>query len=140
MRVIDGTDLIAGRLATIVAKLALNGEVIRIVNSEKVIISGNPKTIIKKFTERIHKGNALTGPYYPKRADRILKRIIRGMLPYKTERGRKALSRIKTFIGVPGQLIEHVEKLNEATFKGSNIIKYITIGELSKQLGGKFEA
>jgi len=136
MKIIDGTDLIAGRLATIVAKMALEGETIRIVNAEKVIISGNPKTIIKDWTERIHKGNALVGPYYPKRADRILKRIIRGMLPYKKTKGLKAFKRIKTYLGVPEEFNGKIEQLKKAGLMDSNIVKYISLGDLSKRLGG----
>jgi len=136
MKIIDGTDLIAGRLATTVAKLAMEGEVIRIINAEKVILSGNPKSTVKQWTERIHKGNALTGPYYPKRADRILKRIIRGMLPYKKERGLKAFKRIKTYLGVPMEFEGKAVSLKNVHLDGSNILKFISLGELSKKIGG----
>ena len=136
MKIIDGTDMIAGRLATMIAKMALEGETIRIVNAEKVIISGNPKTIIKDWTERIHKGNALVGPYYPKRADLILKRIIRGMLPYRKANGLKAFKRVKAYLGVPQEFEGKVEQLKKARLMNSNIVKYITLGDLSKRLGG----
>lgn len=42
-----------------------------------------------------------SGPYYPKRPDRIFKRAIRGMLPYKTEDGREALSNVRVYVGNP---------------------------------------
>jgi len=42
-----------------------------------------------------------SGPYYPKRPDRIFKRAIRGMLPYKTEDGREALSNVRVYVGTP---------------------------------------
>jgi large subunit ribosomal protein L13 len=137
MKVIDGTDLVAGRLASTVCKMAMEGEVIRVVNAEKVVISGNKKSIIKDFTEKIHRGNALAGPYYPKRADRILKRIIRGMLPYKKERGKKAFKRIKTYLGVPKEFEGKIETISSVSMKGTNISKYITLKDLSKQLGGR---
>ncbi len=137
MIVIDGKDLVAGRLATFAAKKALEGEVIRIINADKVILSGNPKTIIKDYTERIHRGNALKGPYQPRRADLILKRIIRGMLPYKKERGLKAFKRIKAYIGEPEEFKGKAETIKEISFGNSNIVKFITLGELSKRIGGK---
>ncbi len=140
MKIIDGTDLIAGRLATTVAKMALEGEVIRIVNADKVIISGEPKTIIKSFTDKIHRGNALNGPYQPRRADLILKRIIRGMLPYKKERGIKAFKRIKAFLGVPDEFKSNLITIKGISFAESNINKHISLGELSKRLGGSYEA
>ena len=136
MKVIDGTDLIAGRLAARVAKMALEGEVIRVVNAERVVISGKPQSIVKQWVERLHKGNALKGPYYPRRADRILKRIIRGMLPYKKPRGLKAFKRIKVYLGVPQEFKGKTESISDAQLMNSNIIKHLTIGELSKRIGG----
>lgn len=136
MRIIDATDLVAGRLASYVSKLAMNGETIRIVNSEKAIISGNRTSLIKLFTDRIHKGNALAGPFYPKRADRILKRIIRGMLPYKKTNGLKAFNRIRTYLGVPDEFKDKIEKVDSLNLMNTNIKKYVTLKDLSKQLGG----
>lgn len=137
MIIIDATDLVAGRLASRVAKLALEGEVIRIVNAEKAIISGRRNAIIKEFVKRVNRGNALAGPFYPKRADRVLKRIIRGMLPYKKERGGKAFKRIKTYLGVPSDLKDKAKTIKDLHLGNSNIQRYITLNDLSSQLGGR---
>ncbi|MFA5406252.1 MAG: 50S ribosomal protein L13 [Candidatus Nanoarchaeia archaeon] len=137
MKVIDGTNAIAGRLASTIAKMALQGETIRVVNAEKVLISGNPLSTVKDFTERIHRGNALKGPYQPRRADRLFKRIIRGMLPYKKDLGEKAFKRIKTYLGVPTEFEGKVEVIKNTLVVNSNIIKYITLETLSKRIGGR---
>ncbi|MBD3312590.1 50S ribosomal protein L13 [archaeon] len=137
MIIIDATDLIAGRLASWVAKLALEGETIRIVNAEKTVISGRRNSTIKEFVKRINRGNALAGPFHPKRADRILKRIIRGMIPYKKERGAKAFKRIKTYLGVPSELKDKAKTIKEFQLNNSNIQRYITLQDLSRQLGGR---
>lgn len=137
MKIIDATDLIAGRLASRVAKLVLEGETVRIVNAEKAVITGKRESVIKSFIERIHRGNALAGPFYPKRADRILKRIIRGMLPYKKERGARALKRVKTYLGMPDEFKDKAESLKKIHLNNSNTRKYLTIHELSSQLGGR---
>ena len=39
------------------------------------------------------------GPFLPRVADRFVRKKIRGMLPYKTPRGRAAFERIMCFIG-----------------------------------------
>ena len=137
MKIIDAENAVAGRLASIVAKLALQGETIRIINSEKAIISGDRKYLIKKFTEKIHRGNALKGPFYPKRPDAILKRMIRGMLPYKKENGKKALKRIKVYVGTPKELEGKAEKIKEVLLENTNILKYTTLADISKRIGGK---
>ncbi|HLE06339.1 MAG TPA: 50S ribosomal protein L13 [Candidatus Nanoarchaeia archaeon] len=136
MKIIDGKDLIAGRLATVVAKMAMQGEIIRIINADKVLISGNQRTTISLYTQKIHRGNALTGPYQPRTADMMLKRIIRGMLPYRKELGDKAFSHIKTYIGVPKEFEGKAETVKEASLSSSKLIKFITLGELSKRIGG----
>ena len=47
--IIDATNLLVGRLATVVAKKALLGGKIDIVNAEKAIISGPKRLVINKY-------------------------------------------------------------------------------------------
>ena len=49
MKIIDGNDAILGRLASFVAKNALEGEEIVVLNCEKVVITGNKKRIKEDF-------------------------------------------------------------------------------------------
>lgn len=136
VKVIDGTNLILGRLCTFTAKHALNGEQIYIINAEKVAISGNKEDVISKYSNRREKGTPFSGPYYPKRPDHIVKRAIRGMLPYKRERGKKALARVKVFIGAPElKSVPEAVSLPGATINDLKLPKYIYVGELSKFLG-----
>jgi len=90
MLTIDATGLIAGRLATFVAKKLLEGETIEIINSEKAVVTGKKKDVLTKFKQKVARGDPHHGPYYPKSAERILRRIIRGMLPFRQARGREA--------------------------------------------------
>ena len=135
--IIDATDLIIGRVATRVAKKALLGETIHIVNAEKAVITGKPQEIIARFKQKREMGAPLVGPYYPRTPERIVKRIIRGMLPYKKERGREALERVKCYVGVPNKFanekIETIEELNVHNTQN----KFITILHISKVLGAK---
>src|SRR5665647_3512969 len=85
MTVIDANGLILGRLASTVAKQLLSGDdKIYIVNAEKAIISGSKAATLREYRETRERGATEFGPYFPKRPDRILKRTIRGMLPYKS--------------------------------------------------------
>ena len=68
MTVIDAKDLVLGRLATAVAKRALLGESIDIVNCEKAIITGNKKTILKRYQQRRDRGIPTKGPFFPRRS------------------------------------------------------------------------
>jgi large subunit ribosomal protein L13 len=139
MLVIDASGLILGRLSSIVAKRLLEGDIVSIVNAEKAVVSGSKVTTFKDYQQSRQRGIKEQGPYYPKRPDRLLKRTIRGMLPYKRQRGRDALSRLKVYVGMPKELAgEPMKELEGASMSRLSTIKYIELGELSRKLGGKF--
>jgi len=52
MKIIDGANTVMGRLASFVAKEALKGEEIKVVNCEQVIITGNKKFIEKGLIQK----------------------------------------------------------------------------------------
>ena len=49
--VIDAENAVVGRLASRVAKLALMGEDVLVVNAEKAIMTGNIEFIFAKYTQ-----------------------------------------------------------------------------------------
>jgi large subunit ribosomal protein L13 len=134
MKIIDGKGAVLGRLASYVAKEALKGDEIKIVNCEQIIITGNKKDIKEKFeAKRKRVGSTQKGPKVSRASEKIVKRIIRGMLPnYRTGRGREALKRIKCYVGVPKEY-EEVKKIsvgkNKSIFQKSKIVN---IKEISK--------
>jgi large subunit ribosomal protein L13 len=132
---IDAENQIAGRLATKVAKEALKGKHVFIVNAEKAVISGNPVFVIKRYYEMVTRGDPYHGPFYPKIPDRMLKRMIRGMLP-KKPMGRLAYKRIKVYNSVPEEFSKQTFLRPEQSESrlGS---KFITLGKLSERLGTK---
>ena len=133
--VIDATGLILGRMASVVAKRLLMGEHIAIVNAEKAVISGKRKAVIRRYKERLQIGHYRKGPYWPRRPDRIVWRTIRGMLPRYKEKGKKALRRLKVFIGVPEELKDvEVQTIPEARADKLRC-PYITVGELAREIG-----
>lgn len=103
MRLIEGTGVTLGRLASYVAKEALKGEEINVFNCDKVIITGNKKTTEREFTEKRSRfGHSQKGPKHPATSEKIVKRAIRGMLPnFREGRGREAFKKIKCFKSVP---------------------------------------
>lgn len=136
--IIDATDLIAGRMAAKIAKMLLLGEIIEIVNCEKAVMTGNKHFILTKYQQRRKKGIPLKGPYFPKMPDRIIRRIIRGMLPYKQQRGKEAFKRVMCHVGIPDQFKnQKTITLKEANASKLPDFNYITIGEISKFLGAK---
>ena len=138
MIIINAKDHIAGRLATYAAKKALLGEQIVIVNAEHVYITGTPKTIVDDFLRKRRMGTWATGPFYHRQPDRLLRRIIRGMLPHKQEKGKNAYGRIMCYLGIPEEFKnQKFEIIAGAQIHEVPNLKYISLQEISKHLGAK---
>jgi large subunit ribosomal protein L13 len=136
--IIDATDLIVGRLATFVAKKAMLGEKMDIVNSEKSVVSGTKERVFNNYTKKNQRGIPLQGPYIPKMPNALVRRTIRGMIPYKTERGRKAFEKIKCHIGIPSELKDQkTETIKQANASKLPYLKYVTIGSICKLMRSK---
>ncbi len=136
--IVDGTNLIAGRLCSHVAKLLLEGNSVAIVNSENIMISGNRKSIIeayRKFLEIASINNPKFGPFHPRRPDTIITKMVRGMLPKKKSSGKTALKRLRAYLGVPNEL----RSLTRTQFDDAKIRKpspyYTSVGELGRMVG-----
>ncbi len=93
----DGKEAVFGRLASVVAKELLKGNSVDIINCEEIIISGDKKLLAKKILAKreMGRGSSLKGPKYPRVADRLVKRMIRGMLPRDRMKGQDAFRRLK---------------------------------------------
>ena len=136
--IVDATNLILGRMATEVAKKALLGEKIDVVNCENAVISGNREQIFEKYRHKIKRGAPATGPFFPKTPERLVKRTIRGMLPYKQYKGKIAYKQIKCHAGIPEELKnEKFQTIEKANLEKLPNYRYITVSELCKFLGGK---
>ncbi len=129
--IVDAENQVLGRLASKTAKELLKGEQIIIINAEKSVISGNPEATIKRFFEKLERGDTKKGPFYPKYPDRILRRVVRGMLPYKKQRGAQAYRRLKVYVGNPENV--NGEKISKSVEELK--AKYITLADLCKRLG-----
>lgn len=131
--IIDAKNLILGRLASFAAKKALLGEDVIIINSELAVLSGGKADVLKKYKQKTQRGGPLHGPFIPKTPARFVKRVIRGMLPYQQEKGRKALKRIKCFEGTTNEY-KKGETVKEADVEKLPNIKYITVKKLCSML------
>jgi large subunit ribosomal protein L13 len=137
MAIIDADNVVLGRVASVIAKRLLNGEEIVVVNVEKALILGSREHIIKDYLGKRALKHQRKGPFFPKKADRIFKRTVRGMLPYQKPRGREALKRLKVHIGVPPEL---EGKKFETEFKAIKAPRAaMRLGEVSHNLDPRYE-
>ncbi len=136
--IINGENKVLGRLASVVAKKLLNGYTIEIVNAEKCVISGNKKSIVTRYRQRTKirtKSNPRRGPFHPHRADLIVKRTIRGMLPRKKAKGIEAYRRLRVYRGIPEHIKpEQITELTEVPSADKFNYRLLTVEELEKRL------
>jgi len=134
---VDAEGLILGRMASVVSKKLLNGERVVVVNAEKAVISGKKKSKVAEAKEFLEVGSPGQGPFHYRRPDRILRKTVRGMLPFKQPKGKTAYKKLKVFIGVPDEF----KGQQAVTFEGARAVKltgpFFTLGDLAKEIGWK---
>ncbi len=138
MRVINGEDMILGRVASYVAKAALLGEEISLVNCEKIVITGNKQSIFEKqrsMSER--RGKPTKGVFFERRPDFFVDRVVRRMLP-KNSRGKAALKKVRCYIASPEQVKGKRETIKSADVQKLPNLKYVTIGEICTKMGARY--
>lgn len=128
--IIDGSNQVLGRLASNVASKLLDGENVKVINANDIVITGKPDKIIADYIEKKEASDPHHGPYHPSRPDKIFLRSVKGMLPMKKSKGEKALKRITVLSGNPdnddGEFVtKSVEDLTT---------NYITLKELSSKI------
>ncbi len=138
--IIDASNLIVGRLASVVAKRLLNGEKIAIVNAEKSVFSGRKASKLEEFKEYLKivgRTNPKYGPKHPRRPDTILRRVIRGMLPMDKAKGREAFKRLRVYIGVPPDTpkkeFQTIVEASASKLKHG----YVYLGKIAEEIGWK---
>src|SRR5688572_31603398 len=132
--VVDATGLVVGRMATFVAKRAILGDEVHIVNAEKAIIVGSSKKAIQEhYLGKREVGTSRKGPFFPREPHLLVKRSVRGMINYQSSAGRAAYKRIKAHIGVPKELASAKAESVPAAKRDSR--SFLTVAELSTWLG-----
>jgi len=136
--VIDGKNLVLGRLGAVVAKKLLAGEHVVVLNAEYLALSGDKKYIEEKYQKRrwaVNKANPEHAPHWPRRPDMLVKRVIRGMLPFDSAHGRKAFKNLRVYMGIPAAF--ESAQMADLGIKNTEALhtRYTLIGELCSSLG-----
>ena len=146
--VYNAEDKVLGRLASVVAKQLISakkaGEDTRviIVNAEKAIVSGKRSSVLSDYRAKYELNHPRKGPFFPRMPDQILKRTVRGMLPYqKNSSGRNALKSLRVEIGTPsdlsGDLPDGCEWGDSTKIDRPLPERFVRLGDLSKELAVK---
>ncbi|KAJ9051633.1 60S ribosomal protein L16A [Entomophthora muscae] len=143
--VIDGKGHLMGRLASIVAKQALDGQRVVVVRCEEINISGSLFRNKLKYNTYLNKRclvNPKRGPFHFRAPSRMLYRVIRGMVPHKITRGALALDRIKLFEGIPAPYDKMKRMVIPSALRVLRlkpVRKYTTLNRLASEVGWKYQ-
>ncbi len=110
--IVDASNLILGRMASYVAKKALDGKRVVVVNAERAVISGTKERVVARAKQKLKTrtlGNLEKSPTHPRKPDGYVRRVIRGMLPWKKTGGKDAFHRVKVYIGTSPSYPERSE-------------------------------
>ncbi len=137
--VIDASNLVLGRLASITAKHLLSGDSVVVVNAEKAIVTGSKELVLGEAHARLrirNLGSKTKSPKHPRRPEGILRRTVRGMLPRDKPKGKDAFSRLKVYVGVPKDVDSSNAVRPEGT-ESNSPVRLTTLGEMAQSMGWK---
>ncbi|MDD3084073.1 MAG: 50S ribosomal protein L13 [Candidatus ainarchaeum sp.] len=138
--IINAEGLVAGRLASKIAKKAINKETITIINAEKAIIVGTRNSIMPKFEQRVNasvKSNPHYGPKYDRIPSKMLRKIIKGMLPRRKKTAEKIIKQITIYNSIPKNInLEKMEIIENVKCNEKHDFMYLK--EIAELLGGKW--
>ena len=139
--VVDCKNHLLGRLASIVAKELLCGQRVVLVRCEDINISGSFYRNKLKFLDKLRKRtntNPQHGPFHFRSPSRIMHRVIRGMVPHKTHRGKCAMERLKCFDGIPEPYDKMKRMVVPDAFRVTRLKvgrRYCVLGRISHECG-----
>lgn len=144
--VFNADGLIMGRLASTVAELLIKAaredrdDKVIIINSEKAIVSGRPRSVLNIYQAKYKLNHPRKGPFFPRMPDMIMKRTVRGMLPYQRKNvGRRAIRNLKVEIGCPSHLESDLpdghESGDDSKIRRALPDRFILLGDISANLG-----
>ena len=128
--IIDATGGVVGRIASFTAKKVLLGNKVIIVNCNEAIVTGPKKAVLEIYTlKRTYGGTSQKGPYYSRTPDRMLRKAVRGMLPWPKGRAREVYKNVICHPRVPEEYASK-EKLTFKKAMRSHFMTLRQIGEL----------
>ncbi len=126
-----------GRAASLIAKRLLNGETIVVVNAEKSVVTGSRTQIVAHYTAARARGSVRSGPHFPRYADRIFRRTVRGMLPHLKTGGKNAYRRLVVHMGIPDEWKSATLETLEGAKARPALRPPVTLAEVTVLLGAR---
>ena len=138
--IVDVKDMVAGRVASKIAKMIINGENVTVVNAQDVVVVGTPAGIMEKYERRVNaavKSNPHYGPKYARIPDRMFRRMVRNMLPTQKSVKERIIKRLMVYNAVPVELAKE-KALVFDEYACNHRHHAMTFKEIATHLGGRW--
>ena len=138
--IINAEGLVAGRLASKIAKEVIKGENVIVFNASKAIIVGKESAIMPKYSQRVNArvlSNPLYGPKYHRIPSKMLRRMVKGMLPNKSRTAERLIKQLEIFNDTPKE-IDVSKAITYSETKCNDKHEFMYLEDLAKKLGGNW--
>ena len=145
--VVDLKDHMVGRAAAVIAKQLLLGKRITVVRVDEANIAGTEirnKVKYLNFLRKRKLTNPTLGPFHHRAPAEVFTRVVRGMLPFYTKRGKLAMRRLQAFEGVPSSVARKGQRF--AIPKAQRHVRlqperaFTVLGNMCQHVGWKYKA
>jgi len=140
MMIVNANELVAGRLASKVAKAIVRGENVTVINAEKLVIVGNKESIAAKYTVKVDAAvlsNPHFGPKYDRIPSKMFRRMVRNMLPTKKRAKDRMIKQLKTFNG-SAKGIDEKSAITFEDIKFNHRNNYMQLKDVALLIGGRW--
>ena len=140
--IVDATNLILGRMASYVAKEALEGKRVIVVNAERAVVSGTKERVVARAKTKLKTRTLASqekAPTHPRRPDTYVRRVIRGMLPWKKPHGKAAFHRVRVYVGTPADYQGKPALRPQFADSAKLRVPYVSVQQLAEEIGGAMQ-
>ena len=144
---VDLKDHMVGRAAAVIAKQLLLGKRVTVVRVDEANIAGTEirnKVKYLNFLRKRKLTNPTLGPFHHRAPSAVFTRIVRGMLPYYTKRGKSAFRRLSAYEGVPASVARKGQRFTIPKAERRNRLMperaYTVLGNMCQHVGWKYKA
>ena len=145
--IVDLKDHMVGRAAAVLAKQLLLGKKVTVVRVDEANIAGTEirnKVKYLNFLRKRKLTNPTLGPFHQRSPAEVFTRIVRGMVPFWTKRGKAALGRLQAYEGVPSSVARKGQRFTIPKAQRHNRLQperaFTVVGNMCQHVGWKYKA
>ena len=98
-------------------------------------MSGRKSGKLADAKEFLGVGHPRMGPFHYRRPDSLVRKSVRGMLPFKQPKGKQAYKRLKVYMGIPNEFKDQELETMTNARAAKLTCPYLTVNEFAHEIG-----